>query len=199
VSVPATRPPGRPRSAAADTAILRATLEVLVAEGYRALTMEQVRARAGVGKATLYRRYGSKEELVKAAVAHLHSDLAVPEDTGSVRGDFQVVANEILAAAQVTGALTFMPRVLADVAGDPEMHAIFSGALVEPRRRVIETILRRGIERGEVRADADLDLAVDLIAGPMIYRIIITGGDIERIAERPMQILETVLTGLSPR
>jgi AcrR family transcriptional regulator len=180
-------------------AIIGATLEVLVNEGYRGLTMERVRARAGVGKATLYRRYGSKEALVKAAVAHLHSDIAVPEDTGSLRGDFRAVVDEILTAAEVTGALTFMPRVLADVAGDREMHAIFSAALVDPRRRVLETILRRGIERGEVRADADLELAVDLIAGPIIYRIIITGGDVDRIAERPMQVLETVLAGLSPR
>ena len=65
---------------------MRATLEVLVTDGYRALTMEKVRARAGVGKATIYRRYGSKEELVKAAVEHLHQDLPVPEDTGSLRG-----------------------------------------------------------------------------------------------------------------
>jgi AcrR family transcriptional regulator len=180
-------------------AIVRATLEVLVAEGYRALTMEQVRARAGVGKATLYRRFGSKEELVKAAVAHLHADLATPADTGSVRGDFAVVVEDVLSAARVTGALTFMPRVLAEVAGDPEMHAIFSAALVEPRRRVLETILRRGIERGEIRPDTDLELAVDLIAGPIIYRIIITGGDVDRIAERPMQVLELVLAGLSPR
>jgi AcrR family transcriptional regulator len=199
VSAPATRPPGRPRSPAADTAIVRATLEVLVSEGYRALTMEQVRARAGVGKATLYRRYGSKEELVKAAVAHMHGDLTVPPDTGSLRGDFQVVVDEILAAAQVTGALTFMPRVLAEVAGDREMHAIFFDALVAPRRKVLETILRRAVARGEVREDADLDLAIDLIVGPMIYRVVITGGEVEGIAERPMQVLETVLAGLSPR
>ena len=58
------RRPGRPRSAVADASIVRATLELLLEDGYRALTMEQVRARAGVGKATLYRRYGSKQELV---------------------------------------------------------------------------------------------------------------------------------------
>jgi AcrR family transcriptional regulator len=161
--------------------------------------MEQVRARSGVGKATLYRRYGSKEELVKAAVAHLHGDLAVPEDTGSLRGDFAAVVADLLTSAQDTGVLTFMPRVLADVAGDPEMHRIFSAALVEPRRRVLATVLERAIARGEVRADADVELAIDLLAGPIVYRAIITGGNVDRIAERPFEVLETVLAGLSPR
>ena len=81
-----TRPPGRPRSAQADEAILQATLELLATDGYRRLTIEAVRERAGVGKATIYRRYGSKEELVSAAIAHLNSDIPLPDDTGSLQG-----------------------------------------------------------------------------------------------------------------
>ena len=73
MSAPASaRPPGRPRSTVADEAILRAALDLLAEAGYRALTMEAVRDRSGVGKATLYRRYGSKEELVRAAIVHLN-------------------------------------------------------------------------------------------------------------------------------
>ena len=78
--------------AEADEAILRAALELLAENGYRALTMESVRERSGVGKATLYRRYGSKEELVAAAIVHLNSDIPLPEDTGSVAGDFAATA-----------------------------------------------------------------------------------------------------------
>lgn len=196
---PGTRAPGRPRSAEADSAIVRATLDLLVADGYRALTMERVRERAGVGKATLYRRYGSKEELVRAVVAHMHQDLPLPPDTGSVRGDFAAVAQAALATAAVGEWLTFMPRILSEVAREPELRALFYDTLVRPRRSVMEAVLRRGIERGEVRADADLDLAVDLVTGPMIYRIIISGGDYEQIAERPMQVLDAVLEGLRPR
>ena len=85
VSVTA-RPPGRPRSAEADQAILHAALELLAESGYAALTMERVRERAGVGKATLYRRYGSKEELARAAIVHLNSDIPLPDDTGSLAG-----------------------------------------------------------------------------------------------------------------
>ena len=73
-----TRAPGRPRSVEADEAILRATLDLLTDGGYAALTMERVRERSGVGKATLYRRYGSKEELVSAAIKHLNVDFPEP-------------------------------------------------------------------------------------------------------------------------
>jgi AcrR family transcriptional regulator len=171
---------------------------LLAEHGYAALTMEQVRERAGVGKATLYRRYGSKEELTRAAIVHLNSDIPLPEDTGSLAGDFAAVARTILAGAAHTGALDLMPRLLSDVAGDEEMHDLFSEHLVEPRRRVVKAIVARAKERGEVRADVDLELAADLIAGPIIYRVIMAGGKIERLGN-PLDVLNAVLEGLRPR
>ena len=161
MSETAARTPGRPRSAEADLAIVRAALELLVEDGYRALTMEKVRERSGVGKATLYRRHGSKEELVRAVVEHLHQDLPVPDDTGSLQGDFAAVAQAALANAPSTRFATFMPRLLAEVAHIPELQEIFYEALVQPRRDTLEAILRRAIERGEIRADTDVELAID--------------------------------------
>ena len=192
------RPPGRPRSAEADQAILRAALELLASDGYAALTMERVRERAGVGKATLYRRYGSKEELARAAIANLNSDIPMPRDTGSIAGDFAATAQVFLAGAARTGALVLMPRLLSEVAGDPDMHALFSEHLVEPRRRVVRGIVERAKARGEIRADVDSDLAVDLMVGPFIYRVIIGGGDVAKIGN-PVEVLETLLDGLRPR
>jgi len=192
------RPPGRPRSAAADEAILQAALELLAEDGYRALTMESVRERSGVGKATLYRRYGSKEELVKAAIVHLNSDIPLPEDTGSVVGDFAATAQTIIAGAARTGALTLMPRLLSEVVGDAEMHALFSEHLVEPRRRVVRAIVERAKARGELRADLDPDLAIDVMVGPMIYRLIIAGGEVSGLGN-PADVLTAVLDGLRPR
>ena len=104
-------------------------------------------------------------------------------DTGDLRGDFAEVAKSAVSAAGAADWLTFMPRMLAEVAHDAELRELFYAALVQPRREVIEAVLRRGIERGELRADIDLDLAVDLITGPMIYRIIISGGDLPQIAD----------------
>jgi AcrR family transcriptional regulator len=192
------RPPGRPRSVAADEAILRAALELLASDGYRALTMEAVRERSGVGKATLYRRYGSKEELVKAAIVHLNSDIPLPADTGSVAGDFAATAQTILAGAARTGALTLMPRLLSEVVNDPEMHALFSEHLVEPRRRVVRGIVERAKARGDIRADVDTNVAVDVMVGPVIYRLIIAGGEASRLGD-PAEVLEAVLSGLRPR
>jgi AcrR family transcriptional regulator len=192
------RPPGRPRSAAADEAILQAALSLLAEDGYRALTMEGVRERAGVGKATIYRRYGSKEELVSAAIEHLNSDIPMPEDTGSMLGDFAATAQTILERAAGTGALALMPRLLSEVAGEPEMHALFSQHLVEPRRRVVRGIVERAKVRGEVRGDVDPELAVDLMVGPFIYRLIMSGGDAAGIGD-PAEVLRAVLDGLRPR
>jgi AcrR family transcriptional regulator len=193
-----TRPPGRPRSAEADRAILQAALELLAQDGYRALTVERVRERAAVGKATIYRRYGSKEELVAAAIEHLNSDIPVPEDTGSIFGDFAATAQTILARAEGTGALSLMPRLVSEVAGEPEMHALFTKHLVEPRRRVVRAIVERAKARGEVRADVDSELAVDLLVGPFVYRMIMSAGNPEAVMN-PLTLLEAVLSGLRPR
>ncbi|HEX6022245.1 MAG TPA: TetR-like C-terminal domain-containing protein, partial [Solirubrobacter sp.] len=151
-----------------------------------------------VGKATLYRRYRSKQELAKAAVVHLNDGFEVPEDTGSLTGDFAALVRTVLALAEGTGALDVMPRLLSDVAGDEEMHELFTEHLVEPRRRVVRTLIERAIERGEVRRDIDPELAVDMIAGPMIYRVITSGGKIERLGN-PLDVLHAALEGLRPR
>jgi AcrR family transcriptional regulator len=193
-----TRSPGRPRSVAADEAIIAATLTLLVEDGYRALTMERVRERSGVGKATIYRRYASKEELVRAAIVHLNSDIPLPDDTGSLEGDYLATVQTVLARAESTGALTLMPRLLAEVADDAELHELFSAHLVEPRRRVVRGVLQRAVQRGEVRADVDVDLGVDLIVGPMIYRLIVAGGDPAKLGD-PLVVLRVALEGLSPR
>ena len=161
-------------------------------------TLNRVRERSGVGKATLYRRYGSKEALVRAAILHLSADVPLPEDTGSVLGDFAATAQTILAGAARTGALTLMPRLLSDVAGDAEMHDLFYEHLVEPRRRVVRAIVERAQARGEIRTDLDPELVVDLMVGPFIYRVLIAGGDVTKIGN-PAAVLQTLIDGLSPR
>jgi AcrR family transcriptional regulator len=188
---------GRPRSAEADLAIVRATLELLAEDGYRALTVERVRERAGVGKATIYRRWASKEELVKAAVSHMQLDLPSP-DTGSLRRDFAALAGANLAAAKDTGAAWLMPRLMSESADEPELHEIFYANLVEPRRRAVRSMLERARDRGEVHDEADLDLLVDVLVGPIVYRLIISGGDTEGLEKMSARVLEMVLAGVGP-
>ena len=189
---------GRPRDERADRSILRATLELMAENSAHDLRVDDVATRARVGKATIYRRYSSKEELVAAAIAHLNSDIPLPADTGSIQGDFAATAQLVLAGAAKTGALTLMPRLLSEVVGEPEMHALFHEHLVEPRRRVVRGIVERAKARGEIRQDVDTELAIDLMVGPFIYRLIIAGGDEAGIGS-PVDLLNTVLAGLTPR
>jgi AcrR family transcriptional regulator len=191
------RTPGRPRSEASHQAIIRATLELLLETGYRSLTMEGVRARAGVGKATIYRRWSSKEELVRDAIVFMHDDVQAP-DTGSLRGDYEGMAALVRGAAHRTGAATFMPRLLGETANDAELHAIFYENLVEPRRGQMRVILERAMARGEIRDDVDIDLIIDLFAGPVVYRLLITRGDLAQLPGVDEQ-LDALLNGLAPR
>jgi AcrR family transcriptional regulator len=191
------RTPGRPRSEESHHAIIRATLELLLESGYRSLTMEGVRARAGVGKATIYRRWSDKEELVRDAIVFMHDDLQAP-DTGSLRGDYQALASLVRSAADRVGAATLMPRLLGETANDPELHKIFSDHLVEPRRAQMRSILHRATARGEIRDDVDVELMIDLFAGPVIYRLLLTRGDLSQLPAGDEQ-LDALLNGLAPR
>jgi hypothetical protein len=92
-----------------------------------------------------------------------------------------------------------MPRLLTEVSHDSELHALFSAQLVEPRRAVLRTVLERARGRGELRDDADLELTIDMLVGPVLYRFMIEGGDLRPAAERAPRVLETLLEGLSPR
>ncbi len=192
-----TRAPGRPRSPEADEAIMRATLEVLLEEGFRGLSVDAVRLRAGVGKATIYRRFPDKEALVRAAIASLHRLHAEPPDTGSLMTDVAMMWEQGYRSDPAVTALA--PRLLAESASNPEMHAIFRAALIEPRRAYLGTILRRGIERGELREDVDLDVLIDLVAGPFIYRLLIDAGDPTVAAARGLGPFRVLLEGLAPQ
>ena len=168
-------------------------------EGFRGLSVEAVRQRAGVGKATIYRRFPDKEALVRAAVAAIHADLKAP-DTGSLRGDVQAIWERAYSADASTGARVVAPLLLAESASHPEMHAIFRSVLIEPRREEVRQILRRAKERGEIRDDADLEMVIDLMAGSVIYRLLIDGGDPAVIEQRgPHTALDMLLDGIAPR
>ena len=189
------RAPGRPRSAQADEAITKATLEVLLEEGFRGLSVDAVRQRAGVGKATIYRRFPDKDALVTAAISYLHADLRAPE-TGSLMGDLEALWAH--GYGRDPRSTTFAPRLLAEAALHPEMHRIFRSVLIEPRREVLRSVLRAAVARGELRDDVDLELVIDLLAGPIIYRLLIDAGDPAVLEERGAAGFVAVLEGLAP-
>jgi AcrR family transcriptional regulator len=185
------RRPGRPRSARADRAILDATTELYAERGFDGLTMEGVAARAGVSKATLYRRYPCKIDLVMAAVTELTDDQAPPLDTGSTRADLRGIVAGLVHLVTETVAGRILPMMVAETHRNPAL-ADANHRFVSRRRAATAAAVRRGIGRGDVRADVDVDLVIDLIAAPIFYRHLMSGEPldgpfVERLTDTVMQ------------
>src|SRR3712207_4172923 len=92
-----------------------------------------------------------------------------------------------------------MPRLMAETIADEELHEIFYARLVEPRRELVRVLLRRAVARGEIRDDLDPELLVDVLVGPLVYRIIISGGRPERLGRDPMDVVDAVCAGIAVR
>lgn len=187
------RGPGRPRSREATEAILAAVIDLLADGGFEAVTMERVAARAGVGKTTIYRRWSSKESLLRAAVVSVVRGTAIP-NTGRVREDLLALERDAVSAYRgKPGRL--LPGLVSAMAHDPALAATVRDDLLRSRRAALRTVLRRGVERGELRSGMDLELALDCLSGPLFHRLLITGGSLDDdVAEG---VVEVVLDGLA--
>jgi AcrR family transcriptional regulator len=163
------RRPGRPRSERAEQAILDATIEAIGERGIDGVHCEDVATRAGVGKATLYRRWPGKEDLLIAAFAAMRRPL--PEPRGeSVRDDLA----ELLAvvAADADDPRYAQQYALLHGAGEryPRLVAGYRERVVEPRRELVRTVLRRGVATGELRPDTDIEVAMLMLTGAVMAR-----------------------------
>jgi AcrR family transcriptional regulator len=163
--------------------------------GVRDLRMDDVADRAGVGKATIYRRYRSKDELITAAVAGLVSEIEVP-DTGSTRADLLSLMRSAVAVYSGSIEAGVMPGLVDAMSRDAELsRAVREGFLTE-RRSALRAVLERGVERGDLDPALDFELALDVLGGPLFYRLLITGGPIDRrLAEG---VVELILSGFAP-
>jgi AcrR family transcriptional regulator len=187
---------GRPRSEEADQAILGATLMMVAEQGVTATTIEGIAAAAGVGKTTIYRRWESKNDLIVAAVSMM-APQGDPPDTGSLPGDLRALATLQRERLAGTGLLTVAPRVLAESMNDPELHQGFLDGVIRPLRRLIHVMVERGVERGELRADLEVEELVDLLHALPIYLILTSRGDANAIASIPDAYLPILLPGIS--
>ena len=164
------RSAGRPRSAHADRAILRTALELLVAQGYDGMSMEGVAAAAGVGKPTIYRRYPTKRELVIAAVSTLAESLPAAEHSNDLRTDLLNFLEPAFEVFRSGVGFAMLGALLVKEREDPELMALFRARIVQPRMRIVAEMLRRGVDRGELRVDAPIEAAVQMLAGSMFAR-----------------------------
>ena len=187
---------GRPRDARADEAIIQATLELIAERGIHEFRTEDVATRAGVGKGAIYRRYPSKDELVTAAIGALVDEQIVVPDTGSTRDDLLALMREAVELYRRSVPGRLMPNLVSAMAQRPDLARALRDGFLAKRRDSLTQVLRRGIRRGDLRDDLDLELALDVLGGPLFYRLLITGGPIDgRLAEG---VAELMLRGFAP-
>lgn len=183
---------GRPRSERAHQAILQATQELLLESGYAGLRLEHVAARAGVGKATIYRRWSSREELVLELVSGIGAPRPTIDDLGDTRA---ALVRAVLDPIMTITTTPFGPTIrtlLSEIAGSGGPGERFRETVVAAHRAAIETIVARGVERGDLRPDVDAPMATEMLLGPVFYRLIV-GGALDRdLAER---VVDAYLAG----
>ncbi len=184
---------GRPRSEEAHKAILDATLELLVEVGFSALTVEGVATRAGVGKATIYRRWPSKLPLVIEAFSQLPQLEEV--DTGNLVDDLKKMLRSYLQLFYTTPLAAVLPSLAGERAHDPQLSERFD-PVIRGRRQPLVRALERAVDRGELSPGLDLDLAADLIVGPIAVRLFFTGGKVSPRMVGPM--VDLALSGIAP-
>ncbi|MFB8101590.1 MULTISPECIES: TetR/AcrR family transcriptional regulator [Streptomyces] len=182
---PRTTRTGRPRSTAADAAILEATRASLVDLGWSKLTMGDVATRAGVAKTTLYRRWAGKNELVVDAVAVLFDELELP-DRGSLAADVQGVVLQFAALLERPEARTALMAVVAESTRDDSLRRRIRSAIVDRQKRLVLLGRERAQARGELRYEDDAsaaarnaDLIFDVIAGAVVHRTLVSAEPVD--------------------
>jgi len=197
----ASRTSGRPRSAAADAAILEATRAALVELGWSRLTLGDVATRAGVAKTTLYRRWAGKNELVVDAVAVLFDELELP-DRGSLAADVEGVVRQFAAILERPETKTALMAVVAEATRDAPLRERIRTSIVERQKRLVVEGRARATARGELPAEPDAgaanraaDLIFDVVAGAVVHRTLVSGEPAD--AEWTRAFTRLLLDGLS--
>jgi AcrR family transcriptional regulator len=186
---------GRPRSEKAHEAILTAAAELLLARGLGAVSMDTVAEQAGVSKATIYRWWPTKETLALEALYHeWDTARSAPRDTGSLRGDLLAFLRPWIRRIRSRPYGRVMAALITEAQTDPAFAELYRARFVEPRREQGRQIFRRAIERGEIRADGDIEIVLDLIYGPIYHRLLHGHAP---LTDRFVQaVVDSALTGL---
>jgi AcrR family transcriptional regulator len=188
-------PRGRPRSDKAHRAILDATRDLIVEEGFADLRLEHVAARAGVGKSTIYRRWPSKEELALELLLELASPHITIDDTGDTRDELRASVNNAIDGLTRSTFGPVIRALLSHIALDPALGDPFRATVVQARRAEIAAVVARGIQRGDVRRDVNVDVATELLVGPVYFRLMF-GGELDD--DFATNVVDTLLQGFAP-
>ncbi|HEY2207180.1 MAG TPA: TetR/AcrR family transcriptional regulator [Pseudonocardia sp.] len=188
---------GRPKSDRARRAVLAAALELVGENGYDALTVEGIAARAGVAKTTIYRSWPGKAAVVMdAIVAQSDPRLTFP-DTGSAAEDLRIQTSRVAGLFTEPGFRDPFVGLLADSQHDAALAEALHQRLITARRAGAAEVLRRGVARGELRPDLDVELAIDALYGALYYRLLVSH---EPLSEGYAgAVLDEMLAGLLAR
>jgi AcrR family transcriptional regulator len=185
---------GRPRSDLAHRAILDAFREVLSEEGFAALRLEHVAARAGVGKATIYRRWASKEALAQALLAELAAPHIAVAPSNDTRTELLAAVVNPMRAVTDTPFGPVIRALLSQIAVNPTLGDPFRATVVQARRDEIGRVIARGVARGDLRPDADADISTELLVGPVYFRLMFGG---ELSLDFANRVVDSVMRGFA--
>jgi AcrR family transcriptional regulator len=190
-------PRGRPRSEKAHKAILGAAAELLLARGLSAVSMDAVAERAGVSKATIYRWWPTKESLALDALFTEWSAVSpYSRDTGTLRGDLLALLRPWARLISSRPYGRVLAALLTQVQTDPVFAAEYRHRVVEPRRDQARAIFRRAIERGEIPAGTKVEVALDLLYGPLYHRLL--HGHAPLTDRFTQDVIDMALSGIQP-
>jgi AcrR family transcriptional regulator len=193
---PTLRRAGRPRSEVAHRAILDAARALLIEAGFTRLRLEHVASRAGVGKATIYRRWGSKEALAEELLSELAGPHIAIADVGDTRAELLAAVVNPMHALTDTPFGPVIRALLSQIAINPILGDPFRATVVHGRRAEIARVIARGVARGDLRPDADPDVATELLVGPVYFRLMFGG---QLTADFAHRIADTVYRGFAVR
>jgi AcrR family transcriptional regulator len=189
-------PRGRPRSQEADRAILAAAVQLLAERGLAAMSIEEVAARAGVGKTTIYRRWPSKGLLaLDAFVTSFREQQPLP-DTGTLRGDLVAALRAWVRTVTETPMGPMLTGLIAEAQHDAELHAAWRDRVTEPLRSQRRIILDRAIARGEIPASVDQEVVLDLLFGSAQHRLLL--GHLPMTEDFIYKVVDVILGGIQP-
>lgn len=192
------RPRGRPRSEQSQKAILEAAGRLLREQGLRAMSIEGVADRAGVSKATIYRWWPSKGVLaLDAFYREWSAAQGLTRNTGTLRGDLHSRLRTVVRLATSERLGPTLAALIAETQSDPELAAAFREHVQQPLREQSRAILGRAIARGEISPETDIEAAIDLLHGPLFFRLLLAHAPLDRrFADTT---LELALAGLERR
>ncbi|MFI6653618.1 TetR/AcrR family transcriptional regulator [Streptomyces sp. NPDC050529] len=189
---------GRPRSAAAERAILDAVVELLEAgEPLGAISIERIARTAGVGKATIYRRWADKEELFVDVLRDIEPPEPEVSGTGGL-GDLWILLEAMRTGGLARRSSVFLHSVFAQMKSHPRLWSEYQSTVIAPRRAAMLAAVGRAVAAGELRGDADVELMDDLFLGPMLVRTI-HRPDAPLPEDLADRIISLLVEGLGPR